>query len=402
MALLLPPRHPSAASLGVARADTGGRRLRIGIVNIMPKLEAYEPSLLAPLAHLPRLVEPVFLRLESHGYQSSDHAHLDRFYTSYEQASARRPLDGLLVSGAPVEELPFEEVHYWRELEELLLDARTQVKRTLGVCWGGLALGKMLGIDKRIFPQKLFGVFEDELLEPAAGGPRSFVCAHSRHSGAVHADLESAARAGTVRLLSRGEQSGYTTFASSDGRFFAHLGHPEYEAERLAYEWLRDRDLGRTDVPPPANFDADAPVTSWRGHRAPGFAPSGPPPRGGARPPGGGAGRHGGGPGRAGEEPLGFEPGLGRQGRAGVAEQDRHDVALGLALPARRGEAPGQCERPGGENRIARDEGQRRARGGRDRGRQAGRVDERPGARMHEFHDRARGAQIAAIGPGRL
>ena len=241
--------------------------MRIGIVNIMPKLEAYEPSLLAPLAHVPELVEPVFLRLESHGYQSSDHAHLDRFYVSYAQASAARPLDGLLVSGAPVEELPFDEVHYWRELAELLGHARTHVKRTLGVCWGALALGKVLGVEKRVFSQKLFGVFEDRLLEPSPAGPRSFVCAHSRHSGALESDLESAARAGTVRLLSRGEQSGYTTFESTDGRFIAHLGHPEYEAERLAFEWIRDRDLGRTDVQPPANFDADHPVTSWRGHR---------------------------------------------------------------------------------------------------------------------------------------
>ncbi len=278
MALLLPQGHPSEAKLGVARAPAEERsrpphaRIRIGIVNVMPKLEAYEPSLLAPLAHVPELVEPVFLRLQSHGYQSSDHAHLDRFYRSYDEASRDRPLDGLLVSGAPVEELPFEEVHYWRELEELLLDARVHVKRTIGVCWGGLALGKVLGVEKRIFPQKLFGVFEDRLLEPSPGGPQSFVCAHSRHSGAIAADLESAARAGTVRLLSRGEQSGYTTFESTDGRFFAHLGHPEYEADRLAYEWIRDRDLGRTDVQPPANFDADAPVTSWRSHRDAVFA----------------------------------------------------------------------------------------------------------------------------------
>ena len=277
MALLLPAGHPSEASLGVVRsaAEVRARRpapLRIGIVNIMPKLEAYEPSLLAPLAHVPELVEPVFLRLGSHGYQSSDHAHLDRFYTSYDEASVDRPLDGLLVSGAPVEELAFEQVHYWQELAELLQDARSRVKRTLGVCWGGLALGKVLGIEKRTFSQKLFGVFEDRILEPSPGGPTSFVCAHSRHSGAIDADLESAARDGTVRVLSRGEQSGYTTFESTDGRLLAHLGHPEYEAERLAFEWIRDRDLGRTDVPPPASFDAAAPVTSWRGHRDEVFA----------------------------------------------------------------------------------------------------------------------------------
>lgn len=264
--LILPDSHPRRALAVPSDPALAGRpRVRIGIINIMPKLEEYEPSLLAPFVASSSLVEPVFVRLESHGYHSSDAAHLDRFYVPFEKAGV---LDGLLLTGAPVEEIPFVQVHYWSELSGILEHAQQTIPCTLGLCWGGLAVAKVLGVEKRTFRQKLFGVFEDRAL--VAGHDvidGSFVCAHSRHSGARTDDLEAAARTGTVRLLSHGEQSGYTVFESADGRLLAHLGHPEYEAERLLFEWNRDRALGRTDVPAPHAFDPDAPETSWRGHR---------------------------------------------------------------------------------------------------------------------------------------
>jgi homoserine O-succinyltransferase len=267
MAIVLPPGHPSAS---LATSDGGARRVRIGIINIMPRLEAYEPLLLAPLARTEVLVEPVFVRLGTHTYQSSDQAHLAAYYRSFEGALDDGPLDGLVLTGAPVEELPFEEVRYFDELTEILRYARAHVTATLGLCWGGLLLGRLAGIGKHVFPRKLFGVFEDQVLVPGhelVGGARSFVCAHSRHSGFVPEELERAARDGVVRLLSRGEETGASLLETADGRYIAHTGHPEYVGERLAFEWQRDRDLGRTDVLPPANFDADAPATTWRAHQ---------------------------------------------------------------------------------------------------------------------------------------
>lgn len=269
MAIVLPEGHPRG-ELGVRPRDADGRRLRIGIVNIMPRLEEYEPSLLEPLSLTAELVEPVFLRLSSHGYQSSDQGHLARYYQSFETAITEAPLDGLILTGAPVEELPFEAVRYWRELEELLVYARSHVTATLGLCWGALALGRVLGIEKRLFARKLFGVFEDQLLVPEHDVLRvghSFACPHSRHSGVIEAELEGAARDGVVRLLSRGDETGYSVFETPDRRYLAHVGHPEYDGARLAFEWNRDRALGRTDVEPPAHFDADAPHTTWRLHR---------------------------------------------------------------------------------------------------------------------------------------
>jgi len=160
MAIVLPEGHPRERS-GVAWSDDlARRRLRIGIINIMPRLEAYEPYLLDPLARHAEVVEPVFVRLASHGYHSSDRAHLERFYRTFDAAISEAPLDGLIVTGAPVEELPFEQVHYLRELEDILGYARRHVVTTLGLCWGGLLIAHLLGIGKRVFARKLFGVFD--------------------------------------------------------------------------------------------------------------------------------------------------------------------------------------------------------------------------------------------------
>jgi len=268
MAIVLPEGHPRQ-QLGVADGEPGRSRVRVGIINIMPRMEAYEPYLLEPLADHAEVVEPVFVRLGSHGYQSSDHAHLDRFYRPFDAAIAEAPLDGLIVTGAPVEELAFEDVHYFRELEAILGYARRHIAVTLGLCWGGMVIGKLAGIEKHAFPRKLFGVFEDRIL--VAGhdvvGAGSFTCAHSRHSGFVEGEVDRAVQGGAVRSLSRGEHSGTTMLETTDRRFIVHLGHPEYNGERLALEWERDRSLGRTDVYPPVNLDLAAPVTSWRGHR---------------------------------------------------------------------------------------------------------------------------------------
>lgn len=246
----------------------GTAPLRIGIVNIMPKMEAYEPLLLGPLSRVSLPVEPVFIRLGTHAYNSSDHGHLERFYRPFDAKSA---LDGLIVTGAPVEELEYTDVHYWPELTQLLDHARSTITSTLGLCWGGMALGGLLGIKKTLLPRKLFGVFSNRRLvgeHPLLGTQAPvFPCAHSRHSGIDDAELLRAAAAGHVRLLSHSPETGYSMFETPDHRFVMHLGHPEYVADRISFEWARDRSLGRTDVAPPANFDTEAPATTWDGHR---------------------------------------------------------------------------------------------------------------------------------------
>ena len=249
--------------------DPGGA-LRVGIINIMPRAESYEGYLLRSLGVAPSVVEPVWLRLESHVYSSSDAERVRSRYVPFETALARVRLDGLILTGAPVEELAFHDVRYFDELRAILEHARRQQLRTLGLCWGGLALGHLLGVPKVGFERKLFGVFEEQPLDPDSAitrglGP-SFCCVHSRHSGIDEAELDRAAREGRVRPLVRGSETGYSLFESSDGVFLAHLGHPEYPARRLLEEWQRDTELGRSGIEPPRNYELNEPRATWAAH----------------------------------------------------------------------------------------------------------------------------------------
>jgi homoserine O-succinyltransferase/O-acetyltransferase len=250
------------------RADI--RPLRVGILNIMPKGETYEPYVLYPLSRSIIQIEPVWIRLHSHNYKTSDHNHLKLFYDFFENAIMNSPLDGLLLTGAPVEEFAYEEVHYWEEITTILKFARQNITSSLGICWGGMALAKMLGIEKEMFQQKLFGVFETDNLErshPITGELDDvFWCVQSRHSGISDSILEEEKKKGTINLLAHSENGGYTIFESADRRYLMHLGHPEYEAHRLVEEYRRDVVLGRTDVPPPANLDVNKPLNRWRSH----------------------------------------------------------------------------------------------------------------------------------------
>jgi homoserine O-succinyltransferase/O-acetyltransferase len=236
----------------------------------MPRAHSYERYLLRPLERAPLWIEPVWIRLETHAYTSSDADHIRKLYASFEQAERQGKLHGLILTGAPVEELAFSQVHYWDELRAILNYSRRNIAGTLGLCWGGLALGQILGLEKQMLPKKLFGAFQNRTLlsnHPLTQGfDDQFWCAHSRHSGIADAALEAASASGAVRLLSHGQETGYTLFESADGRFLAHLGHPEYEAERLVHEWERDSALGRTDVEPPRHFDVNQPMNLWRSH----------------------------------------------------------------------------------------------------------------------------------------
>jgi homoserine O-succinyltransferase len=247
------------------------RALRIGILNIMPRAETYEFSLLQPLGRSVLQIEPVWIRLKTHNYTSSDHSHLDKLYVSFEDAVARSHLDGLIVTGAPVEEIPFEDVTYWEEIKRILKYARKNVPSTLGICWGGLALAKFLGIDKTVYDRKIFGAFKTVNLNRGhrITGEMDdwFWCAQSRHSGINDDVLELERDKGNVQLLAHSEGAGYIIFESSDGRFLIHLGHPEYEPGRLIEEYRRDAAKGRDDVEPPKNVDMDNPVNLWRSHR---------------------------------------------------------------------------------------------------------------------------------------
>lgn len=248
------------------------RALRIGILNIMPKAETYEFNLIHPLGRSIMQIEPVWIRLENHNYASSNQDHIDKLYRTFEEAVHHQHLDGLILTGAPVEDLPFEEITYWDEIKRILKYASHNISSTLGICWGGLALAKFLDIPIEIYAKKLFGVFETINLDRhhriTGEMDDRFWCPQSRFAGIADNLMELEREKGNINLLAYADKVGYVIFETPNQRFIMHLGHPEYPSRRLVEEALRDKKLARSDVGPPENFDIEQPINRWRGHRS--------------------------------------------------------------------------------------------------------------------------------------
>jgi len=245
------------------------RPLRIGILNIMPLGEKYEFNILHPLGLSVLQLEPIWIRLESHNYKSWEPKHVDDIYVTYEEAMRDQPLDGLILTGAPVETVDFEDVYYWEEIKTILSDARKNIPSTLGLCWAGFVMAYLEGVKKLNYDHKLFGVFELKNLAPdhpiIGELDDVFFCPQSRHAGMPDEAMEEASESGRLKLLAYGPEAGYSIFSTTDDRFIAHTGHPEYNANRLAEE--AKRDLGNPEVPAPVNFDFNNPLNRWRSHR---------------------------------------------------------------------------------------------------------------------------------------
>ena len=277
MTVILPSDHHARQALIDRRIDCISqeravrqdiRPLRIGILNIMPQVENYEYSVLFPLGRSVMQINPIWIKLESHPYRSSSGTHLENLYITFEEAVRERHLDALIVTGAPVEAIPFEKVSYWDEVCEILAYARQNIVSTLGICWGGLAMAKTLGIDKIQYEKKLFGVFPAKSLDThhriIGECDDIFHIPQSRMAGIADEVLEAKRDEGSLDLLALSEPGGYTIFETRDQRFLMHLGHPEYDAGRLVVEYERDKALGLEGVLPPENVDLGNPINVWR------------------------------------------------------------------------------------------------------------------------------------------
>jgi len=247
------------------------RPLRIGILNIMPNVKSYEFNLLYPLGKSILQIDPVWIKLKSHSYKSSSTVHLDELYIDFDEAVKDQHLDGLIITGAPVEELEFEAINYWDEVKEILEYSRENIASTLGICWGAMALAKMIDVPKKQTAKKIFGVYSTKNMDQGHSITGDlddyFDCPQSRHAGYDDQALEDARDAGLINLLAYSEDAGYSIFETVDQRYLMHLGHPEYNSGRLVEEFHRDQTAGRDDVDPPVGFDVDRPVNSWRSHR---------------------------------------------------------------------------------------------------------------------------------------
>lgn len=241
--------------------------IRLAIINIMPEAEKYEESLLKLFIDFTEIIEIVFVRLINHKYKSSDAQHLNAFYTNFDNAVSCKKPDGLVITGAPVELVQFQSISYYNELLEILKYANNHIKSTLGICWGGIFIGNYLGIKNQILSEKLFGVFPAEYTSEnnwLKYKTAVFNCPQSRYAGLDQTDLENSEKEGAINILCKSDEGGGFIFESSNHKFVAHLGHPEYEPERLIFEYKRDTAKGLNHFPLYLNIKN--PDKNWQNH----------------------------------------------------------------------------------------------------------------------------------------
>lgn len=247
------------------------RPLRIAILNLMPTKIATETHVLRLLGNSPLQVEVTLLHMGSHCSRNTPPEHLEAFYTTFEQVRHQR-FDGLIITGAPVEQMAFEDVDYWPELVELLDWSRENVYSTMHVCWGAqAALYRHYGVPKYQLEQKMFGVFDHDVLDPRtpilSGYDEVFPAPHSRHTEIRADDILAVPE---LALLATSPDAGVYLVGSTDGREFYVTGHPEYERDTLKLEY--DRDVARQlpiEVPRhyyPDDDPSRPPRVTWRSH----------------------------------------------------------------------------------------------------------------------------------------
>ena len=258
--------------MGEARAQQQDiRPLRIAILNLMPTKINTETQLLRLLGNSPLQVEIVLLHMESHESRNTPMEHLLEHYVTFADVRGQK-FDGLIITGAPVETLPFEEVDYWPELVEVMDWARTHVTSTLYICWGAQAgLYHYYGVPKRPLAAKLFGVFPHHLdvryERLARGFDDVFFAPHSRHTEVRREDILAVPE---LVLLSESDEAGVYIALSADRRHIFVTGHSEYDPFTLRDEYQRDL-AKQLPIAIPANYfpgddPAREPLVRWRGH----------------------------------------------------------------------------------------------------------------------------------------
>ena len=245
------------------------RPLNLLILNLMPTKIVTETQLLRKLSNTPLQIQVELLKMASHTSQNTDADHLAAFYTTFDQIRDRK-YDGMIITGAPVEDLDFTAVDYWDELCQIMDWTRTHIHSTLHVCWGAQAgLFFHYGIPKYPLPKKLFGVFPHTIVKKQSplfrGFDDEFYVPHSRHTD-TH--LEDILARPELELLAVSPEAGVFAVKSEDNRRFFITGHPEYDPDTLAKEYFRDRDRGLPIDAPKHYFPNDdpsqTPIVRWR------------------------------------------------------------------------------------------------------------------------------------------
>lgn len=250
------------------------RALRVAILNLMPTKIATETQLLRLLSNSALQVEVTLLHTATHDSKNTDADHLLNHYLTFNDIRGEK-FDGLIVTGAPVEQMPFDEVDYWKELSQIFEWAESNVESAFYICWGAqAALYHRYGIPKYDLPRKMFGVFEHRILTPASGAvpllrgfDDIFLAPHSRHTEIRREDIE---KVEEIQILAESDEAGVYIVGSKDGRHLFITGHSEYDPLTLKGEYDRDINKG-LPIHVPKNYypnddPTQPPTVRWRGH----------------------------------------------------------------------------------------------------------------------------------------
>lgn len=247
------------------------RPLQIAILNLMPIKHDTEIQLMRALSNTPLQVDITFVCMETHVSKNTPASHLNKFYSKFSEVKNRH-FDGLIITGAPVEQIEFEEVNYWEELKELMDWSDTNVFSTMHICWGAQAgLYYRYGINKSRLDKKAFGIFEHKVIHRKVplmrGFDDVFLAPHSRHTVVSRADIEAC---DDLAIMAESDEAGVFVVIGKEGKHIFVLGHPEYDRDTLDIEYKRDRDKG-LDIDIPYNYYPDnnpdnPPLLTWRAH----------------------------------------------------------------------------------------------------------------------------------------
>jgi homoserine O-succinyltransferase len=239
------------------------RPIEIAILNLMPTKETTETQFMRLLSNSPLQVNITLLRTSSYNPTHVEEGHLARFYKSFSEVKNLR-FDGLIITGAPVENLPFEDVAYWKELCEIFDWTKTNVTSTLFICWGAqAALHYFYGIEKHPLKEKCFGIFAhqriyDDEIEPLMRGiSDEFHMPHSRHTIMYAEDIK---KVKALKILAFSHRAGASIIKSTDNKQVFVMGHMEYDRDTLKKEYDRDKSKG-LPIKPPVNYFADKEMT---------------------------------------------------------------------------------------------------------------------------------------------
>lgn len=247
------------------------RPLEIVLLNLMPTKIATETQLTRLLGNTPLQVKLELMHTTSHVSKNVSQEHLLTFYKSFDELKHRK-FDGMVITGAPVENMPFEQVDYWPELCEIMEWTKTNVHSTFHICWGAQAgLYYHYGIQKHPLKEKLFGVFEHQADYKRSillrGFDDVFWAPHSRHTTVLREDIEAIPG---MKIVASSEKAGVYAALNKNGRQIFVTGHSEYDWDTLLKEYLRDKNQGLPiNVPEnyfPDNDDIKEPIVRWRGH----------------------------------------------------------------------------------------------------------------------------------------